>query len=372
MKHICYLSGMFSRNDSLIFHLQGRSMVRAGYRVSYVVCDLLPDETMDGVELISCRFKPKNRLERMRKTGKLLLKKALELDADIYQISEPELIRVGLKLKKAGKRVVYNMREYSSADLRHKAYLNRFLRVPASWALEVLMKRGFRRFDAVFSVTPELVEVVKTKWKINHSYLLTNFPEVNPDFSLSLEEYLQRGDILVYFGTIYSTSRQENVFAALEKMPRIHYLLAGIMGVDTGYLTDLPYWNRVEFINGFRRDSLPEILARASISNVLRDDSVSGTPNGSLGVLKIFESMEAGLPIICSDVSVNRSILDEYPCGLAVDVNDPNAIQEALRYLVDNKEQAYIMGQEGRRAVVEKYNWENQFKTYIDVIKKLA
>lgn len=371
MKHICYLTGMFSRDDSLIFQRQGRSMVAAGFRVSYVVCDLLPDERVEGIELISCRFKPKNRLDRMRNTGKLLLQKALELDADIYQISEPELIGLGLKLKRAGKRVLYNMREYSSADLRHKAYLNRFLRVPASWALEAFMKYGFRRFDAIFSVTPELVDVVRLKWKIPHSYLLTNFPIVNLDFSLSLEEYLLRGDVVVYFGTIYSTSRQEKVFSALEKMPEVHYLLAGIMGVDAGYISELPYWSRVEFINGFSRNKLPEILARASISNVLRDDSVSGTPNGSLGVLKIFESMEAGLPIICSDVPVNRSILDEYPCGLAVNANDEDAIFAALRYLVDNKEQAYKMGQEGRRAVLEKYNWENQFKTYFDVISTL-
>jgi glycosyltransferase involved in cell wall biosynthesis len=372
MRHICYLTGMFSRDDSLIFQRQGRSMVEMGYRVSYVVCDLLPDETVDGIELISCNFKPKSRLERMRKTGKLLLQKALALNADIYQISEPELIGVGLKLKKAGKSVLYQMREYSSADLRHKAYMNRFLRVPASWALEAFMKHGFRRFDAIFSVTPELVEVVKSKWKIAHSYLLTNFPRVDARFSLSFKEYLERGDVMVYFGTIYSTSRQETMFAALEKMPEVQYLVAGILGVDAEYITELPYWNRVEFINGFRRERLPEILARASISNVLRDDSVSGTPNGSLGVLKIFESMEAGLPILCSDVPVNKGILDDYPCGLAVDANDPEAVYKALRYLVDNKEKAYEMGQEGRRAVVEKYNWENQFKTYIDVIQTLG
>lgn len=371
MKHICYLTGMFSRDDSLIFQRQGRSMVEAGYRVTYVVCDLQPDEMVDGIEVVSCGFKPGSRLERMRKTGGYLLKKALEINAYVYQISEPELIGVGLKLKKRGKRVLYNMREYSSADLRHKKYLPAWLRLPASMVLERYMRYGFSRFDVIFSVTPELVDVVKEEWKIAHSYLLTNFPKVDPGLSLSLDEYVDRGKVLCYFGTIYATSRQENVFAALERLPEVSYVMAGILGVDTAYLTQLPYWKTVEFINGFKRERLPEILAKCSISNVLRDDSVSGTPNGSLGVLKMFESMEAGLPILCSNVPVNRAILEEYPCGLAVDANDPEAIYKAIRYLVEHPEEAYAMGQQGRKAVVEKYNWENQFKTYNDVIKAL-
>lgn len=47
-----------------------------------------------------------------------------------------------------------------------------------------------------------------------------------------------------------------------------------------------------------------------TISNTLRDFSRTGSPNGSFGVLKIFESMEAGLPVLLSDVKCYREIVE--------------------------------------------------------------
>lgn len=371
MSHICYLTGMYPRQDSLIFHRQGKSMAGAGYKVTYLVCDEEADETLEGVEIVSCRFKPKNRLERMLKTRGMLYRKAVEVDAEVYQISEPELLPLGLKLRRLGKKVVYNMREYSSADLKYKTYLHPWLRLPASWLLEVFMRSALRKYQAVFSVTPELVKVVGQKWGIAHSYLLTNFPMVDPLFELTKEDYLKRGNVLAYIGTIYDTSRQEQVFKALENLPRVSYLMAGILGPGAQYVTQLPYWRNVRFINGFKRQELSCIFAQCSMSNVLRDDAASGTPNGSFGVIKLFESMEAALPIICSDVPVNRQLVEEYRAGICVNPNRADQIEEAIRFLVENKELAYEMGQNGRRAVLEKYNWENQFRLYVDVIGHL-
>lgn len=372
MRHFCYLTGMFPRDDSLIVGRQGSSLRNEGFQVTYVVCDMSPDKTVDGIHIVSTNFSPANRWQRMRKTSGLLFRKAKEVDADVYQISEPELIGVGLKLQKLGKKVIYNMREHSSADLLHKAYLPKALRSAASKLLETYMKVSLRKYDAVFSVTPELVELVRSEWKVPASYLLTNFPVVDSTYELSLEEYLKREAVLGYFGTIYTTSRQSVVFEALESLPEVHYLLAGKLGVGNEGIRQLPYWNRVEFIDGFPRTELPAILARFTISNVLRDDAASGTPNGSWGVLKIFECMEAALPILCSDVPVNRAIVEEYGCGICVDPNRADAIRDAIRYLTSNKEKAWQMGQNGRRAVLDKFNWESQFETYKRVITKLV
>lgn len=372
MTHICYLTGMFPRQDSLIFHRQGKSMAAAGHRVTYVVCDEEPDECLEGVSIVSCRFKPESRLERMLKTRKVLFAKALEVDAEVYQISEPELLPLGLKLLSRGKKVIYNMREYSSADLRFKTYVPAWLRLPGSWLLERYMRSALRKYQAVFSVTPELVDVVEKKWGIAMSYLLANFPMVDTDFKLSKEDYLKRDNVLAYIGTIYDTSRQEVVFQALEALPEVSYLMAGILGSGAHYVTELPYWRNVKFIDGFKRQELSRIFALCTMSNVLRDDAASGTPNGSLGVIKLFESMEAALPILCSDVPVNRALVEEYRCGICVNPNRVDQVEDALRYLLENKEVAYEMGQNGRRAVLEKYNWESQFRLYEDVIGNLT
>jgi glycosyltransferase involved in cell wall biosynthesis len=355
-----------------MFERQGRSLIDEGYRVSYIVCDLLPNEINCGVEIISTGYVAKTRLDRFINTKKILYNIAKKTNADIYQISDPELISLGIKLKRRGKKVVFNMRENYPAILKNKYYLPKIVRKPFSFFFEIYMKRLLRKYDAIFLVTSDLVQLSLNRWKIKKSYLLTNFPIVNTNYFLTFDDYNQRENVLCYIGTVYEVSRQENVFMALEHLHDAHYLIAGI--IDEGLtksITSLPYWKNVEFINGFKKSELPDIFGKAIISNVLRDFKDSGTPNGSLGVIKMFESMEAALPIICSDVPLNREIIEKWNCGICVNPNNVNEIEVAIRYLIENKKKAYQMGQNGRQAIIEEYNWKSQAKSYIEVLNKI-
>ena len=44
MKHFCFVTGLYKRTDPLIFARQGKSLVDAGFKVTYIVCDLEKDE----------------------------------------------------------------------------------------------------------------------------------------------------------------------------------------------------------------------------------------------------------------------------------------------------------------------------------------
>ena len=125
MKHICFITQSFNRQDSLIVQRQGRSLVEAGYKVSYILCDGLVPEVKYGIQMQSINMKfdgacykiaCKNRLLRKIYRNKVVnrrLKSFLEqYDADIYQINDYELLPLGLHLKTKGKKVTYNLREY--------------------------------------------------------------------------------------------------------------------------------------------------------------------------------------------------------------------------------------------------------------------
>src|SRR5665647_777042 len=101
--NICHLTSVHSRNDTRIFIKQCRSLVAHGYFVTMVVADGRGDAYKDGVKIVDVGCLP-GRLNRMFKTTLRVLKKSVEIDADLYHLHDPELIPVGMKLKRLGKK----------------------------------------------------------------------------------------------------------------------------------------------------------------------------------------------------------------------------------------------------------------------------
>ncbi len=78
--------------------------------------------------------------------------------------------------------------------------------------------------------------------------------------------------------------------------------------------------------------------------------------------IKMFEYMSAGIPVIASDFTLWSSIINESGSGLVVDPLDPEAIAEQIDALLSDPGLAQRMGQSGRKAVEERYNWKNEEK----------
>lgn len=368
MKHYCFITGLYDRYDVLMFERQGKSLVEAGFKVTYIVCDEKPDEIIDGINIISTQFVPKNRLDRFLNTKRILREYAIRVEADCYQISDPELIDMASYFHKHGKKVIFNMREFYPTMIKRKTYLPKLMRGFIGNWYEHKLRCELPYYDAVFTVTDWILDIIKNNYKIANSYLLTNFPRVTQNYALSFEEYCKRGDVLFYEGTIYAQSRQENVLLAMEGIPHLKYLLAGKMESSIECIKQMPAWDRVEFIDGFRTKELPSLFAKASICNVFRDFLGE---DGSLGVIKVFESMEAALPVLFADVPLYRKINEKYHCGICVNPNSVESIKEAILYLIEHKREAYEMGQRGRQAVKTEFSWEQQAENYIKVISEI-
>jgi glycosyltransferase involved in cell wall biosynthesis len=88
-----------------------------------------------------------------------------------------------------------------------------------------------------------------------------------------------------------------------------------------------------------------------------------------MGITKIFEYMEYGLPVIATDLEVWKDIVPN-KCGICVNPNNIEEIHDAIKFLVDNPVKAKEMGRVGQSLVKEKYNWNSQEKILFDVYKK--
>ena len=87
--------------------------------------------------------------------------------------------------------------------------------------------------------------------------------------------------------------------------------------------------------------------------------------------IKLFEYMAVGIPVIASDFPLWRTIVDGANCGILVDPMKPEQIAKAIDWLLDNPREARKMGERGRRAVLERYNWSLEEKKLIELYDKL-
>lgn len=386
MKHICFITQSFNRQDSLIVQRQGRSLVKAGYKVSYVLCDGLDPEVKYGIQMQSIDVHFKGILYKISSIHRYLLKLykyfecskrlkefLLKFDADVYQINDFEQLPIGFYLKRNGKTVVYDLREYYP-DFRSRKLPIHFLRKYTFNKIEKYLTKVGRSFDGIFNCMPELHDYILNVMPCKQFEDVANFPVVNKDFALSFDDYLTRENIISYFGTIYHISCQDEFLDAINDIPNIKYKLAGKWAIPTDYerIKKHPAWNKVEFINGFKIEELPSIINSSIIGNVMKDFSLTETPEGSYSIIKIFETMEAAVPVILSKVPLYEKMVEKYHCGICVNPRNPQEIKEAIEYLLTHKREAYEMGQNGRRAVLEEFSWDSQWNNYIKVIEELT
>ncbi len=126
--------------------------------------------------------------------------------------------------------------------------------------------------------------------------------------------------------------------------------------------TKLAGWEQVNEFGHVSREEVQQILARGMAGLVTLHPIINY--KDALPV-KMFEYMAAGIPVIASDFPLWREIVEGNECGICVDPLDEKQIAEAIQYLVDHPEEAKRMGDNGRRAIEQKYSWEMEAKKLI-------
>lgn len=371
-KSFCIFASVGRKNEPIV-HKRAQSLIADGFEVYFVVNDEFADEDVSGLHIVSTKEPQGSWLKRIFISPYKIFKLLKNIDADIYQTYSVEMLLVCLLLKRKGKKIIFDLREPHPYTLLYK-----FKRVSLKTkimikAIERWMRFCLKRLDLTITVAEDIKKYTE-KWGVKNVDIIGNYPSVMPEHEFTYEEYCQRKDSVLYYGSIYVISRQEVFMDALHSLPNIKYVLAGKFEYDyyKEQIVSHPYWKQVAFKDGFNRQELLEMLLTSTISNTLRDFTVLvGCSSGSNGIIKLYESMEAGLPIICSDVPVYRKMMEKYPCGILVDVNNSAQIEQAIRYLTENKKEAYEMGQMGRKAVKEQYNWETESQRYLSMVNRL-
>lgn len=364
---VAHLTSVHPRYDTRIFLKQCRSLAAAGHSVSLVVADGLGEEERDGVRIVDAG-RSSGRLARMAGAARKVLALGIGLDADLYHLHDPELLPAALALKRRGKCVVFDAHEDAPRQILSKSYLPAPVRRPVAAAVGVLERHVCSRLDAVVAATP----AIRDKFAAMGIAALdiNNFPipgELEPGLPWS-----GKGREVCYVGGITAIRGIRELVAAMALATSGARLnLAGDFSEPAvkAEVEAAPGWERVSASGFLSRAGVREVLGRSVAGLVTflpAPNHMASQPN------KMFEYMSAGLPVIASDFPLWREIVEGNECGLCVDPRDPRAIAAAIDRLVEHQDEARRMGENGLRAVAERYNWTREEEKLLALYDRLV
>lgn len=367
MSKVCVMSSVHISTDTRIYQKEIVSLSKAGYEVVFLNKDCTKVDEY-GVQFKKVKI-PHSRFKRIVFAPLTMFIDAFKEKADIYHFHDPELLFVGVLLSLLKKKVIYDVHEDVPRDILGKDYIKPHFRKIIATTFEFLEKKIAKMFVMNITAAPVIEEAFK---KYNCSTVcITNYPKLN-EFVLEQNDSVKKDNTVCYVG-------------GLDEFRGIYELIEAI-GLSKGYLElggnfpDKSYkkkcfsnlgWSKVKYHGYVNREELSAIMT-SSLAGMLpllpRPNHYNAMPN------KMFEYMAAGIPVIASDFPYWREIVEGGNCGICIDPTNPEEIARAINYLIDNPVLAGKMGENGRRAVLSRFNWSIEerklLKLYRLILKK--
>jgi glycosyltransferase involved in cell wall biosynthesis len=196
-------------------------------------------------------------------------------------------------------------------------------------------------------------------------------------FQKTAEGGNQNDKVIIYPGSLGKERGGDIMVQALElvknRIPKVKLMLIGYF--NEPYKTHLKNRiklsgldNNIVMLEPLAHQEVIEYIKRANVGLSLLQPSPKFEKNIPQ---KVFEYMACGIPVVSSDLKPIRAFIETSNCGILVDPTKPQQVAHALIFLLEHPDQARKMGQNGRKAVLEKYNWENEGQKLIELYESL-
>jgi glycosyltransferase involved in cell wall biosynthesis len=364
---IAHLTSVHPHWDHRIFTKQCRTLADAGFDVT-LIAPADQSMTIDGVRIRAVR-PASTRVERLTRTVWRVYRAALQEQAELYHFHDPELIPIGFLLKLRGRRVVYDVHEDDPKQISAKSWLPAPLRGVVAWCTSVIEGVAARVFDATILVVPMRHRGFPRRKRV----LVRNFPLPDEFPPLSGRPYPERAPLVAYVGGVSPDRGAREMLDALALVPRelgVRLAIGGwIRSADLSMeLQAHPASDGVDFMGRLSRDQVAELLGRARVGICVLHP-IPGFPESY--PVKLFEYMAAGIPVIASDFPLWRRIIDGAGCGLLVNPLRPSELAEAIARLLRDPDTARSMGERGRAAVLDRYQWPSEANRLVNLYRRL-
>lgn len=299
---------------------------------------------------------------------------ARSLQADIIHFHDPDLLPFMLWIKWRGATVVYDV---------HENYASRFFRPRIPKFIASLLSVGYRKienwlirqFDGAIFVTESLKNLCSSCEE--KALVVGNLPYLKLLKQSTLPEKKYPRITIVTSGTISDERNATQTVEAAQELKKrgveaVDFLFAGkytseckkamLRIIEKEKLNNVRLEGMLPYLKNFQR------VGMAHIGCVFYEDNINnriGLPN------RAFEYMYSGLMILGDDFPEVRRLIEETQCGIVTNSKNPKELADKIESLLDNPELIQELGNNGRRAVMKNYNFEQALNDLVLFYKRI-
>jgi glycosyltransferase involved in cell wall biosynthesis len=342
------------------------------YEVMCVLPNLLnqfPEKDIQMVRLPSFQ----NLVLRILFCHPVLLWKCLRFRPAIVHIFVPELIPVAFLFQWLGAKVVYEVQE----NLYKKFIIKRYNKAIIYQQLFSFFDRAARNnFNCLFTEHAYLNEYRDLPFPsaVVHNYV--SLPFIDTYFKRS-RPLTKTPPVFFYCGVISMERSFDTLIAALvllkSKFPDFTVHLFGKVQFEMKEAEQLPRFEVIRphlVFHGYTDLHIALPYAAGAVAGIALLKPVADYMDSY--TTKLFEYMAMQLPVVTSDFPLYREVVEKAKAGFCISPYDPQQLVEKLEWLIENPEQARIMGENGRKSTENRYNWKNEEQILLSFYKKLS
>ena len=369
MKKVCHVTSVHPPEDGRIFRRACISSVRAGYDTYLVEQGASYDK--NNVHIIGIGEPDKEgRFYRMTRFAYKAYKAARAVDADIYQLHDPELLPYALKLKKRGKAVVFDSHENYAEQLLHKTYLSKHLSKIVAYAYNRYSSIVYSKIDGI-TYPGNDGEATPLDGKCKIVVPTDNLPWLSELYDKYDSTIEKEARTVCYIGAIEESRGITQIVEAAYDANCVLYLAGSFSSEDyQKKLQGKPEYQCVRYLGVLDRTKILSLLQKTEVGLCILLDVGQYHKMNNLPS-KVYEYMSLGLPVILNSSPYNEKIIEELKFGLCVDPMNHHAIVQAITDLLLDQKLRNELGLNGRKAVKQRFCWDIAQHNLIDMYKAI-
>ncbi len=245
-----------------------------------------------------------------------------------------------------------------------------------------LEKKYLPKFSKIILLSDEFKTDLSKKYPLlkNRFHVYQNYPNIEKLLNFEIDKNIieKNNDFIIfYFGAI---AERRGIFTLLKalkilikKHNNIKVLLIGpVDNADKSKLNTFLNDNTLKkHIIQYNWKDIKYLPSYIFISDVCVSPLVKNPQHESGIANKVFQYMLFEKPLIVSNCKPQQKVVEEEKCGLVFNSEDEKDLAQKIEILYNNEKLRIEMGENGKRAVLEKYNLKSSSKRLIEMYEEI-